>query len=324
MKKTGFVAFLTYLLTRSVTAWLQVLPLEWTLACARGFGRIWQWATPKHRDRAIKHLTASMGDELSPRQVARLADACLEQWAMFAVEVVCTGRLMHPFSWLKYVRLEGFEPALRALMSQRGVIMVTGHYGHFELTGHLLGCLGFDVYAVMRPLDNVYMNDHLVRARRSQGLKLLDKFGAMQMAEDVLRDGAALCFIADQDAGPKGVFVDFFGQPASTYKSVALLAMTAEVPILVGYARRVGSTPQYEVGVQRVIEPAEWKEQANPARWITQEYTAAIEAFVREEPSQYLWIHRRWKTKPGQRRKPRKKAKLEAATPRADKAVTPR
>ena len=112
-----------------------------------------------------------------------------------------------------------------------------------------------------------------------------------------------LAFVGDQDAGRKGIFVDFFGQPASTYKSIGLLAMAVECPIVVGYARRIKRFGRYEVGVQRVIQPHDWQTKADPLRWITQEYTRAIEEFVREAPEQYLWIHRRWKSQPRARRK---------------------
>ena len=139
------------------------------------------------------------------------------------------------------------------------------------------------------------------KGKSANGQILVDKKGAAPVAEAHLSQGGLLAFIGDQDAGRKGVFVDFFGQPASTYKSIGLLAMQAELPIIVTYARRRGNTPVYDAGVQRVIYPREWAEQDDPLRWITQAYTSAIEDFVREAPEQYLWIHRRWKSQPKQR-----------------------
>jgi KDO2-lipid IV(A) lauroyltransferase len=107
-----------------------------------------------------------------------------------------------------------------------------------------------------------------------------------------------LGFIADQNAGSKGMFVDFFGVKASTYKSIGLLAMTREVPIVVGYARRLGRRFEFEVGVERVIQPHEWADRPDPLRWVTQAFTDAMEASIRRAPEQYLWIHRRWKSRP--------------------------
>ena len=296
--KTGLKAYLVYLLVRVTLALLQVFPVELNLRSARWFARVWTRLMPRHRERALQHLRESFPDQYSDRELADLADRCLEHWTMFAFEEVYTARLINRFTWHRYIKLVNFDEALGLLLENRGVVMVTGHYGHFELMGHFLACIGFKMAAVMRPLDNAYLNEYLVRTRRTHGLELLDKKGAMYSSRGILHSGAQLAFIADQDAGRKGLFVDFFGRPASTYKSIGLLAMGTRCPIIVGYARRRGQRFAYDIGVERIIYPEEWEDQADPLRWITQTYTSAIEAFVRAAPAQYLWIHRRWKSRP--------------------------
>ncbi|MHC4499814.1 MAG: lysophospholipid acyltransferase family protein, partial [Planctomycetota bacterium] len=131
---------------------------------------------------------------------------------------------------------------------------------------------------------------------------------------EIASRGATLCFIADQDAGRKGIFVDFFGRKASTYKSIGLLAMTNNIPIGVGYSRRVDNRFYFEIGVNRVILPAEWADKDNPLQWVTAEYTKAIENFVREDPSQYWWLHRRWKHQPKEKNKKSKTKNTGQAT----------
>ncbi len=301
--KRGAFAYLMYLTVRVVVAIMQAFPIDWNLRTARLLGRVWLWITPRHRDRAIEHLTASLGDRYTPDQIGRIADRCLQSVAMFAVEAVCLPRLITRFTWTRYIRLRNFEEVQRILLGGEGAILVTGHYGSFELTGHLLAVLGFEVAAIMRPLDNTYLNRFLVQSRRMHGLELLDKKGAAAKAEAVVRNGALLGFIGDQDAGRKGLFVDFFGRPASTYKSIGLLAMATGAPIIVGYARRRRTQAKYDIGVQRIIRKEEWEQRDDPLRWITQAYTSAIESIAREEPEQYLWIHRRWKSKPKSERK---------------------
>jgi KDO2-lipid IV(A) lauroyltransferase len=222
----------------------------------------------------------------------------MQHLVMLVMDMVFTTRLINETTWAKYVRLQDLSGTLRVLLEGRGAILLTGHYGNWELTGHLLAAYGFEMKAVMRPLDNVYLNRYVVKTRSAAGLELLDKRGAVQGAEEVLHRGGIVGFIADQNAGSKGLFVDFFGCPASTYKSIGLLAMAAEVPVVVGCARRIGDQLLYELCVERVIDPTEWQEKADPLRWITQEYTSAIERMVRKDPTQYLWIHRRWKSRP--------------------------
>lgn len=294
----GPLAWVFYVVLRAAFAVMQAFPINWNLRTARLLARLWAWIRPRHLRRAVEHLRAAFGESLSAEQAERIAFRSLESVAMFAVETVCLPRLITRHTWNRYIHTDGYDEFLRLMIEGKGLIMVTGHYGSFELMGHLLTALGFRMAAVMRPLDNKYLNDFLVRSRRRHGLRLLDKKGAMAEAESVIRAGYLLGFIGDQDAGRKGMYVDFFGQPASTYKSIGLLAMATERPIVVGYARRRGHIAEYDFVVQRIIHPHEWATQDDPLRWITQTYTRAIEDFVREAPEQYWWLHRRWKSKP--------------------------
>lgn len=296
--RTGPVAFATYSALRFVAFLFHIFPIDRNLETARLFGRIWWRIDRKTRERARVHLRESYGEEMSEQEVDRIALASMQQLVMLAVESMFTPRLVNEWTWARYVRMGEFSETLQVLLKGRGALLVTGHYGNWELTGHLLSLYGFEVVAIMRPLDNAYINGYVVRTRRAAGLELLDKKGAMQKAEGILHRGGALGFIADQDAGRKGMFVDFFGRKASTYKSIGLLAMSAEVPIIVGYARRISPRFRYELGVERIIHPHEWKDRDDPLEWITQEYTSAIEDFVRRDPAQYLWAHRRWKSRP--------------------------
>jgi KDO2-lipid IV(A) lauroyltransferase len=305
MKGSGLLAWLLYLAVRVIFALMQIFPLERNLRTARWAARIWIWVMPRHLDRAIANLTMTLGRQFDDRSIRRMAVGCLESCAMFTVEAMSLPRLITPWTWTRYIRLVNFQDVLRRILEKRGLILVTAHYGSFELVGHLFATLGFDTVAVMRPFDNDYLNEYLVRTRRMRGLELLDKKGAMMHAEAVLARGGLLGFIGDQDAGRKGHFVDFFGVPASTYKSIALLAMQAEVPIVVGYVRRRGNSARYEIGAERIIDPIEWQDESDPVHWITQTFSSAIESFIRVAPEQYWWLHRRWKSQPRAAQSPR-------------------
>ncbi|HOA72336.1 MAG TPA: lysophospholipid acyltransferase family protein [Phycisphaerae bacterium] len=290
--------YLVYIVLRLGAMIFQMFPIDWNLATARWMGWMWFRIMRRHRERALEHLRFAYGDQLTDAERRRLALASMQQMTMVAMETFFTTRLINEWTWPRYVRLKGVEPGLEVLTRRRGAILVTGHYGSWELCGYVLATMGFPIVAVMRPLDNPYINSYLMDVRAKRGLQLLYKKGVSRSADEVLAGGGTLAFIADQNAGHKGLFVDFFGRKASTYKSIALLAIQHQVPIIVGYARRVSKRFEYELGVSRVIEPAEWSGRDDELMWITQEYTRAIENFIREDPGQYLWIHRRWKSRP--------------------------
>ncbi len=252
----------------------------------------------RHRRFAVEHLRRSF-PAWSEETIHHVARESLKHLVFLGLEVLLTPRLITPLLWRRHVQLANLSEALRLLLEQRsGVILVTGHYGSFELVGYTMATLGFPSVTVARPLDNPFINEYVMGFRERTGQSILYKRGATATMEDVLAGCGTLSFIADQDAGRKGLFVDFFGRPASTYKSIALMAMQFGAPIVVGYGRRLDEAFHFEMGVQRIIHPHEWADKPDPLVWITQEYTSVLEQIVRDAPQQYLWVHRRWKHRP--------------------------
>ena len=202
-------------------------------------------------------------------------------------------------TWAKYIELENFRDVVDLLVRrERGLILLTGHYGNWEILGYVLAMLGFETTSIARPLDNKYVSRFLFDVREKTGQKIIAKKGATPEITAALDTRSAVGFIADQNAGSKGIFVDFFGRKASTYKSIGLLAMQYNVPVIIGYARRMNDRFHFKGGAQDIIYPHDWQSQPDPLRYITQRYTKAIEDIVRVDPGQYWWVHRRWKTRP--------------------------
>ena len=297
-ERNDFADRLTYLGLRVVSMLLHAWPVNLNLQAARHIGNFMYAVDRRHRERALGNLRRSFPD-MPEKQREAMAKRSMQQLVMLGVDVIFTTRLIHIDTWTKYVRLSNFQETLKLLIAKnQGLIMLTGHYGNWEILGYVLGTLGFDTTSIARPLDNPYVNDWLLGVREKKGQKIIDKKGATTDVTALLGQGGTVCFIADQNAGSKGIFVDFFGRKASTYKSIGLLAMEYEVPVIIGYARRVNDQFSFDVGVQDVIWPDDWKAQDDPLRYITQRYTKGIEDFVRADPGQYLWVHRRWKTRP--------------------------
>ncbi len=287
-----------YVGLRLVAMGLHGFPVDANLRTAKLLGSFMYAVDRKHRDRALANLARSFPD-MSDRQRRALAKRSMQQLFMLFVEVLFTTRLVRIDTWADYVDLENFRDVLDLLLRPgQGLIMLTGHYGNWEILGYTLATLGFDTTSIARPLDNRLVNRWLLGIRERKGQRIIDKKGATPIVTGVLDAGGAIGIIADQNAGTKGMFVDFFGRKAATYKSIGLLAMQYRIPVVIGYARRVENKFHFKVGAQDIIYPADWDAQDDPLRYITQRYTKAIENFIRADPGQYLWVHRRWKTRP--------------------------
>jgi Kdo2-lipid IVA lauroyltransferase/acyltransferase len=296
--RNDFIDLLQYLGLRLVSMALHCWPVDLNLQIAKSLGNLMYAIDRRHRDRALGNLRRSFPN-MPQRQREELAKRSMQQLFMLFVEVLFTTRLVRVDTFADYVELDNFRDTLRLLLKRnQGLIMLTGHYGNGEILGYVLATLGFETTAIARPLDNKYVNDWLLGVRERQGQRIIAKTGATNEVIDVLSRNGTVGFIADQNAGSKGIFVDFFGRKASTYKSIGLIAMQYEVQVVVGYARRDGARFRFTVGVQDIIYPGDWREQPDPLRYITQRYTKALEDVVRAEPGQYLWVHRRWKTRP--------------------------
>jgi KDO2-lipid IV(A) lauroyltransferase len=289
---------LLYVAVRMASAALHCFPVDANLQTAQLIGKGMYIVDRKHRRRAMHNLRRSF-PAAPERRLERLAAQSMEQMVMLAVEVLFTTRLIRLDTWARHCTLENFSEVLQLLMKPgQGLIMLTGHYGNWEILGYVLATLGFETTSVARPLDNPYLNEWVMGVRERQGQRIVGKKGATVEVVEVLDRGGAVGFIADQNAGSKGIFVDFFGRKASTYKSIGLLAMQYNVPVVIGYARRQEGKFKFALGVQDVIYPSQWQQEEDPLRYITQRYTRGIEDVVRADPGQYLWTHRRWKTRP--------------------------
>ncbi len=286
-----------YLAARLGVMSMMAFGVKTNLRSAAALGRLLYRTDHRHRQRTLKNLKWCF-PHLDQASIEREAEKSFEHLIQLVTEICFTPRLLHPDSWSQRVRFNNLATTVDLLNNGKPVIMVAGHYGNWEITGFLLTVLGYPVDAVARPLNNPLINDWLLGIRKRHGMRIITKWNATENMLNVLHSGGSLCFIADQNAGDKGMFVPFFDRLASTYKSIGLLAMDQNVPIVCGYARRLPPNLAYEVGATDIIYPEDWLKQPDPLFYITARYIRAIETMVKDCPSQYLWMHRRWKSRP--------------------------
>jgi KDO2-lipid IV(A) lauroyltransferase len=198
-----------------------------------------------------------------------------------------------------WIRVENMESPLRAHAQGKGVLLLTGHFGNFEVAT-VAGIGQFPQYRgllhfVRRALKPRWLNDFITARSRRAGFGTLSKRGSLDSILDLLAKGAIIVFVFDQHAGRRdGIRVDFFGHPAGTFKSLALIALSTGVPLIPASSWREPDGTH----VLRFEEPLpliECEDVSEAIRRNTRAYNAAIERMLLRHPEQWVWMHRRWK-----------------------------
>jgi KDO2-lipid IV(A) lauroyltransferase len=189
----------------------------------------------------------------------------------------------------------GLDAYRDALAQGNGLVLVTGHVGNHEIGAASLAARGLPLDVVVQRQGNPLFDAALIAARGRLGLGVIDRSQATRSAMRALREGRAVGFAADQNAGKAGIFVPFFGRLASTHRGPALFALKTGAPIFLGTCIRKGSG--YESTLQPIeVDPTGALDDA--VYRLTLAFTQSLEAVVRRAPEQYLWLHRRWRTRP--------------------------
>ena len=302
MRRKLWLDYLAYLSVRIVICIVQALPIELCEELARLLGRFFANIVELRG-----HVVAENLRQAFPHATDRWRkDATLAMWEhlfLLAIEVVHAPRKIHDTNWRDYLDLQGKTELVRALLADRPTVLVSGHYGNFELCVFALGLFGFPTYSIARPLDNPYLDRFLNEFRGKKGQHILPKVGSAQRIDAVLESAGTLALLGDQHAGDKGCWVDFFGRPASTAKAIALFSLSNDAPMLVCYSRRHRRALRHAIAVAGVADPRDLPTELATVPSLTRWYTQILEEIIRAAPQQYWWVHRRWKGEPPKRRR---------------------
>jgi KDO2-lipid IV(A) lauroyltransferase len=294
--------YAVYLVVRVVVCLLQALSYGAARQAAAGLAWLLYRLDRRHRLVADDNLRHAFPDQYTDAQRDGLVRGVYRHFCGLLIDIVHTPLRLTPATWRAHVEVPDVRLLLGRLLSHRPLLLVTGHFGNWEIGGYVLGLLGFRTWAIARELDNPYLDRFLRRFRERTGQGLIAKNGEVHKMFAVLADNGVLATLGDQDAGQRGLFVDFFGRPASTHKAVALLALEHRVPMLVIGVRKVAEPMRYRIVVEDHILPEDYDGRPGAVREMTQRFTAALERVVRQAPEQYFWLHRRWKHQPKEKK----------------------
>lgn len=230
--------------------------------------------------------------EAECREAAR---AMWEHLLLMVIEIAHAPRVIRKTTWRRHLRIEGMEKFVRTMWLDRPKVVLSGHYGNFELAAYIFGVFGFKLFSVARELDNPHLDHFVTDFRESRGQTILPKRGSAPDVAAVLEEQGAIGLLGDQAAGRKGCRVDFFGRPASVHKAIGVFSMSSEAPVIVCSATRRGGLFSFDIRVEGVIDPREDRPETAGLTELSQWYTSLLERAVRRKPGQYWWVHRRWR-----------------------------
>jgi len=191
-------------------------------------------------------------------------------------------------------RLKGRHYLDEGLGKGKGVVLVAFHMGNWELSGAYLAGLGYPISVVAQRIHNPLIDRMVTRLRSAVGMEVILRNSAVKASIRALRRNRLVAFLADQDAGGDGVFVPFFGRPASAPRGPAVLSMHCDAPAVMVFITRQDDG-MYEMAIEPVVFERRFDLEKDVEEF-TKVYTTRLEEYVRAYPEQWLWQHRRWKT----------------------------
>jgi KDO2-lipid IV(A) lauroyltransferase len=281
------VKTIEYWLARLVLATLSATPLSTANKLARFYVRVLDMALPRLRRTALKNLEMA---GFAGRE--RITTGVFDSVARLVVAFARFPRITRDNvqEWIQYEGLENFE---RARGRGKGVLVATAHLGNWELSAFCHAYLALPMHIVVRPIDNAKIDALVERRRALSGNHVIAKKEAARGILRALKAGGAAGILIDQNTTrEQGVFVDFFGIKACAGSAFVKLAHHSGAAVVPGYALWSEKAGRYVLHFEPEVE------MTGDVQADTQRVHARLEAAIRKHPDQWLWIHRRWKTRP--------------------------
>ena len=282
---------LVYLFFKLFKFIINLLPDKLSYHLVNVLGAVAYYLVKDRRELAIKNIKRSLN--VTDNQAKQLAKGVFQDIAIKFVEILKLET--KDISELEdNIKIDGKEHLEKLVNSDRGAVLFTGHFGNWELLGIYLAVLGYPLTAIARDFKNEYIYQEIMKIRESTGAEIFNRSQIKKTIKSLLRQ-KFLLIAGDQDAHQDGEFMQFFDRPASTPLGPVKLAQRTNSLIAPIYLAREGFN-NYRIIVKEPLEIAE-DATLEEQRKILQKLTTSLEDVIREYPEQWLWVHRRWKTK---------------------------
>lgn len=286
---------LEYALIWPIVKVLGLLPRPLARRIAVAVGALFYLLAPRLRRVAHRNLKMAM-PALSPAERRRIVRGVFRNLSRMLAEFADFPRYTRD-NVSRVIVYDGFENYAAAAERGRGVLLLTGHLGAWELGAFAQSVYGYPLNVVIRALDNPYLNDLVNRYRALAGNRIIEKRDFLRGILEALKNNEAVGILMDQNSSPaEGVFVDFFGVPASTSTGMAKIALRTGAAVAPAFA--LWEKDKYRLRFDPPLELVSTGDAERDIAANTQLFTRVLEDYVRRYPDQWLWIHRRWKTRP--------------------------
>ncbi|MCA1623593.1 MAG: lysophospholipid acyltransferase family protein [Acidobacteria bacterium] len=285
------------LVLRSLLGAIGAMPLQTSIRFGKSFGKFLAKTFPKLQKTARRNLEIAL-PELSETEKERIVHGTFESLGRH-LGFVSHFRKFELEDIRNLIEVVGKEHFDEAHASGRGVLFFTGHFGSWEVFNLLPPAFGYGMNILVRRLDNLLIENFVDEMRTRFGSTTLDKTKSARTMFRVLKNGGLLGILADLNVQEKeGVFVDFFGIATSTTTSIAKLALATNAAVLPAFAVWDEARAKYVVYLEPPVEYEKTENTEEDVRELTQKITKVVEKYVRKYPEQWLWIHKRWNTRP--------------------------
>jgi len=289
-----------YLLLRLGIAFVRLLPRSAALMLAKGLGWLAYYLVPRQRNKALENLRRAYRGEKGDAELRALARRVFENLAMTLADLAFIRRMRRE-NLREFMDLNGlFERCRELLREGRGLIVISGHLGNWELMGSIFGIEGFRGGVIGRRIYYDKYNDLIVRSRLEKGVPTFYQDESPREILRQLKAGGVIGVVADQDVERlEGAFVEYFSLPSYTPVAPVRLAQVSGAPILVGALIRRGTRYEVVFDPEPIRVPRGADEKTVAA--LTEQWSRRLERIIRQYPEQWVWNHDRWKTKREQR-----------------------
>jgi KDO2-lipid IV(A) lauroyltransferase len=294
-----------YLIARAAGAAASLLPHAARLAIGRSLGSLVYALDARHRKITLANVDLAFGDEKSAGEKRAIAEGAFRHFGAMLFEMITLGRP----SWAELeprFDFEGIERLEEARRRGKGVILVAAHFGNWELHAVAHGYRLGKLHLVAREQDNPYLNRWLEAIRGISGNEVVYKSRALSQMRKLMREGGTVAIVTDQNVHLQdAIFVDFFGRKAATTPVASWFALRTGAALVPTFCYPIASG-RYRAVYEAPLDAEPYRNMDRDAALaaLTQKLASIQESHIRRAPDCWLWMHRRWRTRPPQETEP--------------------